>query len=49
MWVATDQFVAQTDGDVFHSEVTGLLGDGGVEVDLQQQVAELFAEQLGVA
>ena len=35
-------------GDVVEGEVAGLLGDHRVEVDLQQQVAELLAQVLGV-
>ena len=49
MRVAADQLVAQPDGDVLHGELTGLLSNRGVEVDLKQEVTELFAEQLGVA
>jgi hypothetical protein len=36
-------------GDVVQGEVTALLGDHGMEVHLQQQVAELFAQVVRIA
>jgi hypothetical protein len=42
--VAADQLVVHSLCDVGHREATLLLGDGGVELDLVQQIAELLDE-----
>ena len=42
VWVAPDQLVVDPFDHIDHGEPTLLLGDGGVELDLVQQVAQLL-------
>ena len=46
--VAAVHLLGDAAGDVVEGEGAGLLGDHGVEVDLQQQVAELLAQVVPV-
>ena len=47
--VAPDHLLHQAPGDVLDVELARLGGDRGMQVDLQQHVAELLAQMVGVA